>query len=182
MIKQARNIPVLVAAAFAAAACGGGSSGSSNNMPAPMPAPLLAIGAIADVSVPQDTVVGPLAVPVSEGQMSASAFTVSATSSDTDLLPPGSIAVQTSNGAPTITLTPADGAVGGATITVKATDPKGQSAQQSFKLMFNAVNASFATLVAGTFVQSEAATPVSVHGMTYVQDADDPSAFASLLQ
>jgi hypothetical protein len=173
MIKQARNLPVLVAAAFAAAACSGGG----HTVVAPSSFPLT-VGKIADVSVPQDTMVGPVAVPVYEGP---AAFTVTATSSDATLLPPGSIRVQ-SGTAPSINLTPADGAVGTAVISVTATDPKGQSTQLSFNVTFNPVYASFATLALGTFAESDTATPVPVLGKTYLDDADDPSTFSALLQ
>lgn len=178
MIKQARNIPVLVAAAFAAAACSGGHSTGGS----PGANGALTIGRIADITVDQDTKVGPVSVPVTEGQMPASAFTVTAASSDTTLLPPGAILVQAGAGAPTLSLTPADGAVGSAMVTVTATDSKGQSAKQSFNLTFKAVYASFATLALGTFADSDTAAPVPVIGKTYLDDANDPSTFASLLQ
>ena len=110
-MKQARNIPVLVAAALAAAACGGGHSPSAT-APPPASGPLT-IGALADMSVPQDTPVGPVSVLATEGQpLATSAFTLTATSSDTTLLPPGSIQVGTASGFQAVTLTPADGAIG----------------------------------------------------------------------
>jgi hypothetical protein len=175
MIKQARNLPVLVAAAFAAAACSGGHS--SGVAPPPASAPLT-IGTIADMSVAQDTKV---TVPVIVTETPASAITLTATSSDSTLLPPGAIQVVTSGGSQ-LNLTPADGAVGSAVITVTATDAKGQSVKQSFNVTFNPVYASFAALALGTFAESDTATPVPVLGKTYLDDADDPSTFSALLQ
>jgi hypothetical protein len=175
MIKQARNLPVLVAAAFAAAACNGGHS--SGVAPPPASAPLT-IGTIADMSVAQDTKV---TVPVMVTEMPASAFTLTATSSDTTLLPPGAIQVVTGSGAQ-LKLTPADGAVGNAIITVTATDAKGQSVKQPFNVTFNPVYASFAALALGTFAGPDTATPAPVLGKTYLDDADDPSTFSALLQ
>jgi hypothetical protein len=176
MIKHARNIPVLVAAALAAAACGGGHSGGVAPPPASAP---LTIGTIADMAVAQDTKV---TVPVIVTEMPASAFTVTATSSDGNLLPPGAIQVVTGGSAQQLYLTPADGAVGSAIITVTATDSKGQSVQQSFNLTFSPVYASFAALALGTFAAADTATPVPVLGKTYLDDADDPSTFSALLQ
>ena len=176
MIKQARNIPVLVAAACAAAACNGGHS--SGVAPPPVSVPLT-IGTIADMSVAQDTKV---TVPVVATETPFSAVTLTATSSDTTLLPPGAIQVVTAGGAQQINLTPADGAVGSAVITVTATDAKGQSVKQSFNVAFNAVYASFAALALGTFAESDTAAPAPVLGKTYLDDADDPSTFSALLQ
>ena len=176
MIKQVRNFPVLVAAAFAAAACSGGHS--SGVAPPSASAPLT-IGAIANMSVAQDTKV---TVPVVVTEMPFSAFTLTAVSSDSTLLPPGAVQVVTGGGAQQLNLTPADGAVGSAIITVTATDAKGQSAKQSFNVTFNPVYASFAALALGAFAESDSATPVPVLGKTYLDDADDPSTFSALLQ
>jgi hypothetical protein len=181
MTKQARNMPVLVTAALAAAACGGGHS-SSGMAPPPITGPLT-VGTLTDVSVAQDTKVGPVSVLVTEGvALQTSAFTLTATSSNPTLLPPGSVQVGTASGSQALTLTPADGAIGSAVITVTATDTKGQSAKQSFNVTFNAVYASFAALALGTFAELETATPVTVVGKTYLDDADDPSTFSALLQ
>jgi hypothetical protein len=178
MIKQARNLPVLVAAAFAAAACNGGHSSGVAPPPASVP---LTIGTIADMSVAQDTKV---TVPVVATETPFSAITLTATSSDATLLPTGAVQVVKSSGsgAQQINLTPADGAVGSAVITVTATDAKGQSVKQSFNVTFNAVYASFAALALGTFAETDSATPVTVLGKTYLDDADDPSTFSALLQ
>jgi hypothetical protein len=175
MIKQARNLPVLVAAAFAAAACSGGHSSGVAPPTATSP---LTVGTIADMSVAQDTKV---TVPVVVTEMPFSAFTLTAVSSDSTLLPPGAVQVVT-GGAQQLNLTPADGAVGSAIITVTATDAKGQSAKQSFNVTFNPVYASFAMLASGTFAESDTAAPAPVLGKTYLDDADDPSTFSALLQ
>jgi hypothetical protein len=176
MIRQVRNLPVLVAAACAAVACSGGHS--SGVAPPPATAPLT-IGTIANMSVAQDTKV---TVPVVVTEMPFSAFTLTATSSDTTLLPPGAVQVVTGGGAQQLNLTPADGAVGSAIVTVTATDSKGQSAKQSFNVTFNPVYASFAALALGTYAEPETATPAPVLGKTYLDDADDPSTFSALLQ
>jgi|SRR5882757_2125489 len=176
MFKQARNLPVLVAAAFVAAACNGGHSSSVAPPPASAP---LTLGTIADMSVAQDTKV---TVPVIVTEMPASTITLTATSSDNTLLPPGAIQVVTGGGAQQLNLTPADGAVGSAIITVTATDANGKSVQQSFNVTFSPVYASFAALALGTFAESDTATPVPVLGKTYLDDANDPGTFSALLQ
>jgi hypothetical protein len=176
MTKQARNIPLLVAATLVAAACGGGHSSGGAPPAASMP---LTIGAIADISVAQDTKV-PVQLTVTEAP--SLPITVTAASSDTTLLPPGAIQVANSNGSAVLNITPADGAVGSAVITVTATDSAGKSAAQTFSLTFNAVYASFAALALGTYAAADTATPVPVLGKTYLDDADDPSTFSALLQ
>jgi hypothetical protein len=176
MIKQVRNLPVLVAAACAAAACSGGHSSGVAPPPASTP---LTVGPIANMSVAQDTKV---TVPVISTEVPASTLTLTATSSDTTLLPPGAIQVVTGGGAQQLNLTPADGAVGSAIITVTVTDSKGQSVKQTFNVTFNPVYASFAALALGTFAESDTATPAPVLGKTYLDDADDPSTFSALLQ
>jgi hypothetical protein len=176
MIKQVQNLPVLVAAAFAAAACSGGHSSTVASPSANAP---LTMGAIANLSVAQDTKV---TVPVIVTEMPASLVTLTATSSDTTLLPAGAIQVVTGGGTQQLNLTPADGAVGSAMITVTATDSKRKSASRSFNVTFNPVYASFATLALGAFAEPDTATPVPVLGKTYLDDADDPSTFSALLR
>jgi len=175
MIKQVQNLPVLVAAAFAAA-CSGGHSSTVASPSANAP---LTMGAIANLSAAQDTKV---TVPVIVTETPVSPITLTATSSDATLLPAGAIQVVTGGGAQQLNLTPADGAVGSATITVIAADSKKKSASRSFNVTFNPVYASFATLALGAFAEPDTATPVPVLGKTYVEDADDPSTFSALLR
>lgn len=80
------------------------------------------IDPIADVTVPEDTVVGPIAVHVGDVETDPGALTVTATSSNTALVPDTAIELGGSGADRTITLTPAANATGSTTITVTVAD------------------------------------------------------------
>ncbi len=68
------------------------------------------VSALADVAVPVDTVVGPLAFTIGDAQSAASALVVSALSLDIGIVPPANIALAGSAANRSVQLTPAAGA------------------------------------------------------------------------
>jgi len=80
------------------------------------------IGAICDQSVPQDSVVGPIPFTVDDVDNDPAALAVTATSSDTALVPDANIALAGAGTDRTITLTPVALSAGAAIITLRVAD------------------------------------------------------------
>ncbi|MBA2381539.1 MAG: S8 family serine peptidase [Chloroflexi bacterium] len=80
------------------------------------------ISDIADQSTPQNTAEGPIAFAIGDGETAAGSLTVSASSSNQTLVPNGNLSVGGSGANRTITITPAAGQTGAATITVTVSD------------------------------------------------------------
>ncbi|MCH6259426.1 cadherin-like domain-containing protein, partial [Puniceicoccaceae bacterium K14] len=92
----------------------GDGSGSSNASPS--------ISAIADVSISENSSAGPLAFTVGDAETSASGLTLSKASSDETLIPLSGIVYGGSDENRTVSVTPAAGLSGSATITVSVSD------------------------------------------------------------
>ena len=90
------------------------------------------IGHIGNQSIPPNGNSGPIPFIVSDAQTSASSLTVSANSSNSTLIPPAGIALGGGAESRTITITPATGQTGAATITISVLDGGGLSAFDSF--------------------------------------------------
>jgi hypothetical protein len=80
------------------------------------------ISNVANQTVAQDTSTGAIAVTVGDAQSSAGSLTLSASSSNTSVVPNGNIALGGSGANRTVTVTPAAGATGSATITLTVSD------------------------------------------------------------
>jgi len=92
-----------------------------------------AISAIANQAVTMGAGVGPLSFTVEDAETLAGALTVTATSSNTTLLPAASIALGGTDASRTVTLTPASGQTGNSTVTLTVSDGL-LTAQTSFVL------------------------------------------------
>lgn len=172
---------LLAATALAVAACGGGNSGDGQPAPPANTAPT--VSAIGDQSIGQDTSAAGLAFAIGDAETDAGSLQVTATSSDTSLLPASNVVLGGSGANRTLTLTPAESATGSATVAVTVTDPQGQSATRNFQLTVNAVLVSFTGWTTDTFavVEDEVSRPML--GFTLNNDADDnDAAFTALLQ
>jgi hypothetical protein len=168
----------LLATAAMVTACGGG--GGSGAAPTPQnTAPV--ISAIPAQTINQDTSTQALAFTVSDDG-GVGSVTLLVSSSDPTLLPPYGLALGGSGASRTITVTPAEDATGTASVSVTATDAKGNSSNAIFPVTVKAVSQSIATYTNSTFALMEGDTPVQVSGITFVQDADDDTTFAPLLQ
>jgi len=179
MRTSIRSIAALAATALAVAACGGGRR--MDNAPAPNTPPTMA--AIADQTINQDTSSAALGFGVNDQETAASSLTVTATSSNTGLIPDAGITLAGSGAMRTVTVTPAEAAVGSATVTLTVADSAGLSATRSFVVTVNAVNVAFTPFALDTFAAAEDSDMRSMVGFTLQNDAEDrPDAFDSLLQ
>ena len=170
---------MLLATASLVTACGGGGSGS---MPAPTPqnaAPVLS--PLTAQMVNQDTPTPALAFTVSDDGGVGSVM-LSVSSSDPNLLPGYGLALDGSGANRTVTVVPAEDAIGTADVTVTAMDAQGKAAGVTFPVTVQAVSQSVASYTDSTFAMTESDAPVPVSGYTFVQDADDDTTFDPLLQ
>jgi hypothetical protein len=176
-----RRIQVLVALAVTVlviTACGGGG-GSGSGQSAQNKAPVLST--VMAQSVDQDTPTDPIAFTVSD-DAGADAVALTVSSSDPTVVPPDGITLGGSGGNRTVTVTPMEDAKGMATVSIIATDAQGLTVSTGFAVTVNAVQKSVAEFTAAAFAAAEVDTPVQVSGFTFTQDANDETAFDSLLQ
>jgi hypothetical protein len=92
------------------------------------------ISAIGNQTTAESTPIGPLDFTVDDAETPADALTVTATSSNTGLLPNANLLLGGSGAARTILLTPLSGSTGDTTITITVTDANGAAAGTSFLL------------------------------------------------
>ena len=165
------------------AACWGGGGGGYSPPPAP-PAPQAPqIAGLTDQSLPQDTSTPVLSFDVSDNDSGPVNVTVTAESSDTNLIPATGIVLGGNGATRTLQITPAAEAFGMGTITIRAVDPGGLSAQQVIRVSVNPVYVSFRDTVIDVFGRGENGEQRSLRGFTFTGDADDdPAAFDQLLQ
>ncbi|WP_254512328.1 beta strand repeat-containing protein [Anatilimnocola floriformis] len=97
------------------------------------------ISAIADQTV-TGTSVGPLPFTIGDTQTATADLTVSATSSNTDLVPVANIVFGGSEANRAVTVTPVSGVTGTSTITVTVTDASGLTASETFLVTVQAAN------------------------------------------
>jgi hypothetical protein len=110
-----------------------GSASSTNAILTIINTPPL-ISTIPDQQVPFNTVAGPLSFTVTDAESPADSLQVSASSSNTNLVPNEQIVLGGTGTNRTVTLTPNSNQIGVASITLTVTDPGGLSAQSSFNL------------------------------------------------
>ncbi len=155
-------------------ACGGGSSYHSAD-------PTPTISGLSDQSIAQDTATT-LSFAVADADSGTAALTITATSSDSTLVPTDAITVGGTGANRTLQFTPTADALGETTITVRVTDPTNRVAVNSFKLRVNGVFVPVSTATLGAFAVDENGDPKPLNGMTYTGDVnEDPAAFDSLL-
>jgi hypothetical protein len=90
------------------------------------------IGDIPDGTIPESTSTSPLPFSVSDVETPAADLVVTGSSSNTTLIPNNGIVFDGVDGSRTVTVTPAPGQTGTATITVTVTDSDGATAQETF--------------------------------------------------
>lgn len=172
---------LLAATALAVVACGG--AGDSDEQPASPANTAPTVSAISDQTIGQDTGVSGLAFAVGDAESDAGALRVSATSSDTSLLPASGLVLAGGGANRTLTLRPAESASGSSTVSVTVTDPQGQSATRTFRLTVNTVLVSFTGWTTDTFAVVENEASRTMLGFTLNDDADDnDTAFDALLR
>jgi hypothetical protein len=170
----------LAAATLVATGCS-----RNDDRDAPTPPPVVnaapTISAVADQSVNQDTVVGPLTFSISDAETAAEALIVVASASANDVIPVDGLVLAGTGATRTLTLTPFEAATGSTSIAVLVRDSQGLSATSTFRVTFNVRTASIRDTTLTTFAKSERDAPTTVGGITFTQDADDPATFAALI-
>lgn len=162
-------------------ACGGGGGGGGSGKSANTIPPQLQ--GLQDQSVAQDTAIGPLTFNVTDPDSDVSRLIVTATSSDTSVIPDDGIAIAGTAGSRTLQITPAADAVGTTNIVVRVADPEGNSNAMTIRVQVNAVFASFLDTAKAAFAEEDDGALRPVAGLTFTPDADDDeTAFDELLQ
>ncbi len=98
------------------------------------------LSAIVDQATTEDVPVGPVAFTVGDQETPAAALTVTASSSDTTLLPPAGIVLGGAGATRTVTLTPAADRSGEALVTLRVADADGGERTASFRLVVTPAN------------------------------------------
>lgn len=111
---------------------------NDNDNPANNTAP--SISGITNLSIDEDTATSDIAFTVNDSESPATSLVVTATSSNTSLVPAGGITISGTNGNRTIKLTPLANQHGTTDITVTVTDPNGLTATSTFTLTVDPVN------------------------------------------
>jgi hypothetical protein len=176
--RKTTSLALLAAATWVAAGC------SSSDRDRPLPPAVNAapvITAINDVTVNQDTVVGPITFGVSDNESAAGMLTVTASANDATIFPVDGVVVGGSGTSRTITLTPLEARTGNATIALLVADPQGATTTRTFAVTVNAQAASFRDTTLSTFARADIEAPATLNGFTFTQDADDPATFAGLI-
>ena len=177
MTNHMRNLALLAATTLVVAACSSNKDGSP-----PMPANQApTIAAVADVSVDQDTVVGPIQIAVADMETSAAALNVIAGSDNPNVFPADGIVLTGTGATRTLTLTPREAATGVTTVALLVTDANNASATRTFRVTVNAKPASVKAVTLSTFAKGENDDATVVNGFTFAQDADDPATFDALI-
>ena len=177
--RKTYPLALLAAATLVAAGC---SNNDNDDRPTPAPvnvAPV--VSTIADQSVDQDTVVGPLSFTVSDAETAADALTVVVSTNAANVIPADGIVVTGMGATRMLTVTPFEARTGATTIAVLVRDSQGLTSTSTFRVTFNARNASFRDATFATFAKSVGDPATPVRGVTFAQDADDPGTFASLV-
>ena len=97
------------------------------------------ISDVANVTIDENTQAGPLAVTIGDDLTAVASLTLSATSSNTALVPNANIQLAGTGAARTVLITPVADAIGAATITLTVTDASGLTATDTFTLTVNEV-------------------------------------------
>jgi hypothetical protein len=180
MARTPYLLATLTAATLVAAGC---SRNDDRDGPAPPPVVNAAptVSTIADQSVNQDTVIGPLTFTISDAETAADALTVVASANATNVIPADGIVIGGTGATRTLTVTPFEAATGSTSIALLVRDAQGLSSTSTFRVTFNARTASFRDATFATFAKSVGDAPTMVGGVTFTQDADDPGTFAGLI-
>ncbi|HTH37493.1 MAG TPA: S8 family serine peptidase [Pyrinomonadaceae bacterium] len=134
------------------------------------------ISEIADTSTNEDTATPAIPFTVGDTQSPAGSLTVTAVSSDQNVVADGGIVLGGSDGNRNVTITPVANANGFADITITVTDQGGLTASDTFRLTVNPVNDP-PTITAATGITRQQAAGASVSQIATVADIDnDPLA------
>lgn len=136
----------------------------------------------ASLALDQDTSSGPQKIRLSDADSDTAQLVLTASSSDPALLPATRIRIDGVGADRTLTITPAEDAIGAATIVLTVRDPSGLEGTGAFDVRVNPVLASFRQLANESFSTMADGAPGKVSGVTVLPDADeDALAFDDLI-
>lgn len=171
---------LLIASAVVAAGCSNNDYGGKG-APPPMANAAPVVAAIADVTIGQDTVVGPLQFAIGDDATPANLLVVTAAIDGTSPFPADGVAVGGDGATRSVTLTPLEAATGTADVRIMVADAQGAMTTRAFRITVNARDASVREAVTSTFAKKEDDEATTLNGFTFTQDADDPETFAALV-
>jgi hypothetical protein len=175
-----KHLSLLAAATLVVAAC------SRSNDPRPMSPPAAinnrpTITVVADQTIDQDTVLGPVSFGVADKESDPATLKVEASIVDgVNVFPADGVLLSGAGADRMITLTPYEAATGTATIGLRVTDVDGSMATRAFKVIVHAKPASVRDVALSTFAKAATDDATALNGFTFTQDADD-TAFAALI-
>lgn len=116
-------------------------------------------------TISADTTTGPIGLTVQDAQSAPQNLSLSATSSNTTLVPTASIIFGGSGSNRTVTVTPAPGQTGSSLLTITVTDPGGLSTNTAFTLTVTTTNVSLLATNDSYSVNEDTALVVSAPGI-----------------
>ncbi len=178
----ARGISGSVLLALLLAGCSQSRNGAVDSPVVPAANTAPGVLNLVDLAGPQDTVIGPVAFNVTDNESNPIELRVSAGVADAKLFPSGSVVVGGSGGVRQLTLMPAEELFGNTTLTVTVTDPQGLMTSRTVAVAVRAVPASILAVSTGAFAKGVNDAPTVVNGFTFVDDANDPAVFDTLIE
>jgi VCBS repeat-containing protein len=147
------------------------------------------VSAVANQTINEDAATGALAFTVNDAETAAGSLTVTASSSDTTLVPNANIVLGGSGSNRTLTVTPAANQSGTATITVTATDANGGTTNSTFVVSVTGQNdvPTLANISDVSTAEDTAAAPFTItlgdvetpNGLTVTATSSNPSIVAN---
>jgi hypothetical protein len=133
------------------------------------------ITAIADQTINEDSATTALAFQVNDAETAAGSLQVSATSSNTALVPLSGIAISGTGSNRTVTVTPTANATGTSTITLTVTDAAGLSTTETFLVTVNPANDAPVVVGENVTINSNQTSPVTLNVLANDTDVDGPN-------
>jgi len=173
-----RFVPLV--ATLLVSACGGGGGGDDPPYTPPATNSAPTIAAVADSTVNQDTVIGPIQIGIADRESDPSTLMLKADVEGSVVATDG-VSLAGTGAMRTITLQPLEAATGPVRVTLTVTDPQGATSTNTFTVTVNARAASIREWTLATFAKAESDDVTAMNGYTFTQDADDPAIYEPLI-
>jgi len=170
---------LLTAAILIAAGCSSGNGASVNTPVALAQQPT--ISTIGDQTVPQDGVSNPISFSISDPDSDIATLRVTAASNNKNVISNDGLTVGGNGASRTLTISPNERAFGTAQVLVTVIDPTGSSMTSTFAVNVTTMQVSFKAFATQTVAKDENTLPQTITGLSFNQDADDPTSFDSTL-
>jgi len=170
---------LLMAAILIAAGCSSGNGASVNNPVVLAQQPT--ISTINDQTVAQDGVSNPITFSISDPDSDVATLRVSASSNNKDVISNDGLTIGGNGASRTVTISPNERAFGTAQVFVTVIDPTGAAATSAFSVNVTTMQVSFKAFTTQTVAKDENTLPQTITGLSFNQDADDPTSFDSTL-